>query len=102
MGLDNILRRLSKPTKGVILILHYLHHYRSNDFANNLRFREQCRRITVKGAEFVYKITCIDLDPKMMASMPLYLKKDREIVDHYLATVGDRGLGCGPGSKWKG
>ncbi|KAG0239199.1 inositol-pentakisphosphate 2-kinase [Mortierella sp. GBAus27b] len=74
---------------------------RSNGVANKLRFREQCRRITVMGADFVYKITCIDLDPKMMAAVPLYLKKDRAIVDHYLATVGDRGLGCGPSSKLK-
>jgi hypothetical protein len=48
------------------------------------------------GIDFIYKITCIDLDPKKMAAVPKYLNKDREIVDYYLATVGDRNVkNCG-------
>jgi hypothetical protein len=49
----------------------------------------------VKEEMFVYKITCIDLDPKKMTSVPMYVKKDRTIVGHYLATVGDREAACG-------
>ncbi|KAF9151098.1 Inositol-pentakisphosphate 2-kinase [Linnemannia schmuckeri] len=58
-------------------------------------FHEACHQIKVKEEMFVYKITCIDLDPKKMTSVPMYLKKDRTIVDHYLATVGDREATCG-------
>ncbi|KAF9923447.1 Inositol-pentakisphosphate 2-kinase [Linnemannia zychae] len=43
-------------------------------------FSEACHRIKVKGEQFVYKITCIDLDPKKMTSVPMYLKKDRGII----------------------
>ncbi|KAK3844154.1 MAG: inositol-pentakisphosphate 2-kinase [Linnemannia gamsii] len=58
-------------------------------------FHEACHRIKVKDEVFVFKITCIDLDPKKMSSVPMYLKKDRTIVSHYLATVGDREATCG-------
>ncbi|KAF9938460.1 hypothetical protein BGZ65_012750, partial [Modicella reniformis] len=60
-----------------------------------LVFQESSRRIKVMGVDFIYKLTCIDLDPKKVASVPKYLAKDREIVGHYLATVGDRGQRCG-------
>lgn len=63
--------------------------------AGSPEFHEACHRIKVKEEMFVYKITCIDLDPKKMTSVPMYLKKDRTIVDHYLATVGDREAACG-------
>ncbi|KAG0288827.1 Inositol-pentakisphosphate 2-kinase [Linnemannia gamsii] len=58
-------------------------------------FHEACHRIKVKEEMFMYKITCIDLDPKKMTSVPMYLEKDRTIVKHYLATVGDREATCG-------
>ncbi|KAF9019223.1 Inositol-pentakisphosphate 2-kinase [Haplosporangium bisporale] len=58
-------------------------------------FKENARRIKVGGSEFEYKMTCIDLDPKKMSSVPKYLKKDREIVEHYLSSVGDREKSCG-------
>ncbi|KAG9068558.1 Inositol-pentakisphosphate 2-kinase [Linnemannia hyalina] len=58
-------------------------------------FHEACHRIKVKEEMFLYKITCIDLDPKKMTSVPMYLKKDRTIVNHYLTTVGDREAACG-------
>ncbi|KAF9903106.1 Inositol-pentakisphosphate 2-kinase [Lobosporangium transversale] len=57
-------------------------------------FKENRQRIKVKDEDFIYKITCIDLDPKKMTSIPLYLKKDREIVEHYLSVVGDREPHC--------
>ncbi|KAF9364006.1 Inositol-pentakisphosphate 2-kinase [Mortierella sp. NVP85] len=71
--------------------------YRSGDVTDNkIQFQEHRRQIKVMGIDFIYKITCIDLDPKKMASVPKYLNKDREIVDYYLATVGDRNLkNCG-------
>ncbi|KAF9966681.1 hypothetical protein BGZ65_000301, partial [Modicella reniformis] len=34
------------------------------------------RRIKVMGVDFIYKLTCIDLDPKKEASVPKYLAKD--------------------------
>ncbi|KAF9546578.1 Inositol-pentakisphosphate 2-kinase [Mortierella hygrophila] len=58
-------------------------------------FHEACHRIKVKEEMFLYKIICIDLDPKKMTSVPMYLKKDRTIVNHYLATVGDHEAACG-------
>jgi len=61
-----------------------------------IQFQEHSRQIKVMGIDFIYKITCIDLDPKKMAAVPKYLNKDREIVDYYLATVGDRNVkNCG-------
>ncbi|KAG0207719.1 Inositol-pentakisphosphate 2-kinase [Mortierella sp. GBA30] len=60
-----------------------------------LVFHERTHRIQVNGEWFVYKITCIDLDPKKIVSVPMYLNKDRIIVDHYLAVVGDREPSCG-------
>ncbi|KAK5816725.1 inositol-pentakisphosphate 2-kinase [Linnemannia elongata] len=63
--------------------------------AGSPEFHEACHQIKVKEEMFVYKITCIDLDPKKMTSVPMYLKKDRAIVNHYLATVGDREAACG-------
>ncbi|KAF9104966.1 Inositol-pentakisphosphate 2-kinase [Mortierella sp. GBA35] len=62
---------------------------------NSSEFHENCHRIKVKDEQFVYKITCIDLDPKKMSSVPMYLKKDRTIVSHYLAAVGDKDRSCG-------
>lgn len=59
------------------------------------RFKENARRTKVGGSEFEYKMTCIDLDPKRMSSVPKYLKKDREIVEHYLSSVGDGEKSCG-------
>ncbi|KAG0087504.1 Inositol-pentakisphosphate 2-kinase [Podila epicladia] len=59
------------------------------------KFKENTRRIKVAGSEFEYKVTCIDLDPKKMSSVPKYLAKDREIVEHYLSTMGDREKSCG-------
>ncbi|KAI1297113.1 Inositol-pentakisphosphate 2-kinase [Mortierella claussenii] len=59
------------------------------------RFKENIHRIKLGEEEFDYKIICIDLDPKKMSSMPMYLNKDREIVDHYLSVVGDREPNCG-------
>ncbi|KAG0279957.1 Inositol-pentakisphosphate 2-kinase [Linnemannia exigua] len=58
-------------------------------------FHEASHRIKFKDEVFVFKITCIDLDPKKMSSVPMYLKKDRAIVSHYLVTVGDREPTCG-------
>ncbi|KAF9432085.1 Inositol-pentakisphosphate 2-kinase [Entomortierella beljakovae] len=55
---------------------------------------ERCQRIEVEGNEYIYKITCIDLDPKKVSTIPKYLRKDREIVNHYLTTVGDREPSC--------
>ncbi|KAF9359017.1 Inositol-pentakisphosphate 2-kinase [Mortierella sp. AD094] len=62
---------------------------------SSLGFRENCHRINVNDKEFVYKITCIDLDPKKMSSVPMYLKKDRDIVNHYLSTIGEHESSCG-------
>ena len=62
---------------------------------DDVEFREVVRRIEVNGEFYQYKITCIDLDPKKIVSVPMYLKKDRAIVDHYLAVVGDREMSCG-------
>ncbi|KAF9316317.1 Inositol-pentakisphosphate 2-kinase [Podila horticola] len=59
------------------------------------RFKENTQKIKVGGCEFEYKMTCIDLDPKKMSSVPKYLAKDREIVEHYLSIVGDREKSCG-------
>ncbi|KAG0039735.1 Inositol-pentakisphosphate 2-kinase [Podila clonocystis] len=59
------------------------------------RFKENTRKIKVGSSEFEYKMTCIDLDPKKMSSVPKYLTKDREIVEHYLSAVGDREKSCG-------
>ncbi|KAF9185578.1 Inositol-pentakisphosphate 2-kinase [Haplosporangium sp. Z 767] len=53
-----------------------------------LVFNEVSHRIKVKGEYFWYKIACIDLDPKKMNSVPMYLKKDHDIVSYYLSTVG--------------
>ncbi|KAG0051623.1 Inositol-pentakisphosphate 2-kinase [Gryganskiella cystojenkinii] len=58
-------------------------------------FKEQYHKIVVNGEVFVYKITCIDLDPKKMSSIPRQLKKDREIVSFYLRQVGDNEPSCG-------
>ncbi|KAG0020003.1 Inositol-pentakisphosphate 2-kinase [Entomortierella chlamydospora] len=61
----------------------------------SLGFREKYHWINVNDKEFIYKITCIDLDPKKMSSVPMYLKKDRDIVNYYLSTIGDRESSCG-------
>ncbi|KAF9999160.1 Tetraspanin [Entomortierella chlamydospora] len=60
----------------------------------SLGFREKYHWINVNDKEFIYKITCIDLDPKKMSSVPMYLKKDRDIVNYYLSTIGDRESSC--------
>ncbi len=62
---------------------------------SDVEFREIVHRIEVNGESYQYKLTCIDLDPKKIVSVPMYLKKDRAIVDHYLAVVGERELSCG-------
>ncbi|KAF9286635.1 Inositol-pentakisphosphate 2-kinase [Mortierella alpina] len=62
---------------------------------SDVEFREIVHRIEVNGESYQYKITCIDLDPKKIVSVPMYLKKDRAIVDHYLAVVGEREMACG-------
>ncbi|KAF9940732.1 Inositol-pentakisphosphate 2-kinase [Mortierella alpina] len=62
---------------------------------NAVEFRERVHHIEVNGESYQYKITCIDLDPKKIVSVPMYLKKDRAIVDHYLAVVGDKEKSCG-------
>ncbi|KAF9989605.1 Inositol-pentakisphosphate 2-kinase [Mortierella antarctica] len=61
---------------------------------NAVEFRERVHHIEVNGESYQYKITCIDLDPKKIVSVPMYLKKDRAIVDHYLAVVGDKEKSC--------
>ena len=58
-------------------------------------FKEDIHRIRVKGEDFDYKITCIDLDPKEINSIPMQQQKDRNIVSHYLAAVGDSETSCG-------
>ncbi|KAI7829832.1 inositol-pentakisphosphate 2-kinase [Gamsiella multidivaricata] len=60
-----------------------------------LEFSENYRKIRVNNEDFIYKITCIDLDPKKIVSVPMYLKKDRDIVGYYLSIVGDRQQRCG-------
>ncbi|KAG0326711.1 Tetraspanin [Dissophora globulifera] len=60
-----------------------------------LMFKENIHRIKVKGEDFDYKITCIDLDPKKITSIPMQQQKDRNIVSHYLAAVGDSETSCG-------
>ncbi|KAI8600674.1 inositol-pentakisphosphate 2-kinase [Dissophora ornata] len=58
-------------------------------------FSEDCHGIKFGDQNFTYKITCIDLDPKKVNSIPMQLKKDRDLVDHYLSTVGEREASCG-------
>ncbi|KAG0264573.1 Inositol-pentakisphosphate 2-kinase [Mortierella polycephala] len=60
-----------------------------------LVFNEVSHRIKVNNEYFRYKITCIDLGPKKMSSVPTYLRKDHDIVSYYLSTVGDREPSCG-------
>ncbi|KAF9966929.1 Inositol-pentakisphosphate 2-kinase [Mortierella alpina] len=62
---------------------------------SDVEFREIVHGVEVNGECYQYKITCIDLDPKKIVSVPMYMKKDRAIVDHYLAVVGDRERSCG-------
>ncbi|KAF9112743.1 Inositol-pentakisphosphate 2-kinase [Mortierella sp. AM989] len=62
---------------------------------SSLEFHENYHRIKVNGKAFIYKVICIDLDPKKINNIPKYLKKDRDIVNHYLSTVGDREPSCG-------
>ncbi|KAF9174575.1 Inositol-pentakisphosphate 2-kinase [Mortierella sp. AD010] len=67
----------------------------SSEKGTSLGFRENYHWINVNDKEFIYKIVCIDLDPKKMSSVPTYLKKDRDIVNYYLSTIGDRESSCG-------
>ncbi|CAO3572158.1 unnamed protein product [Mortierella alpina] len=62
---------------------------------SGVEFREIVHGVEVNGESYQYKITCIDLDPKKIVSVPMYMKKDRAIVDHYLAVIGEGEKSCG-------
>ncbi|GJJ69074.1 inositol-pentakisphosphate 2-kinase [Entomortierella parvispora] len=61
---------------------------------DRIEFKELHHRVVVNDVAFVYKITCIDLDPKKMSTIPMQLRKDREIVNFYLQKVGDGEVSC--------
>ncbi|KAF9577670.1 Inositol-pentakisphosphate 2-kinase, partial [Lunasporangiospora selenospora] len=58
-------------------------------------FSEATHKVKIGDEMFEYKIICVDLDPKKIKSVPMYLKKDKDIVDHYLSTAGEREPSCG-------